>query len=191
MILRGKKGLTPQIAGLFLSLAIIALAGYFLLLRLYPLAYADLIITNAQAQELPPELVAAVIRVESGFAAEAVSPRNAQGLMQLTPETGVWMARQLGLPLPETVDLLDPETNVYLGTAYLAYLIDLFDGNLELALAAYNGGHGNVSKWLEQGSWDGDIQSIKDIPFGETRRFVEKVISSREIYRRVYGRQLQ
>jgi soluble lytic murein transglycosylase len=186
-----KRGVSAQVVGLVLAVCLTGLAGRFLILELYPLDYQDIIAANAKEQSVPAELIAAVIRVESGFDPDAVSHRDAMGLMQLTPETAAWMGRRLGLPLPDSLDLYNPETSIYIGTAYLAYLIDLFDGNLELALAAYNGGHANVSKWLEQGAWDGEIASLKNIPFWETRGFVNKVISSREIYRRVYRSQLK
>jgi len=191
VIFKRKRGVSVQVVGLVLAVVITGLAGRFLVLELYPLDYHEAIVANAAEQSVPAELIAAVIRVESGFDPEAVSHRSAVGLMQLTPETAAWMGKRLGLPLPDTLDLYNPETSIYMGTAYLAYLIDLFDGNLELALAAYNGGHSNVTKWLEEGAWDGEIDSLKNIPFWETRGFVNKVISSREIYRRVYPDQLK
>lgn len=172
-------------------LLVVALVAVALLRWAYPLHYRDAIAAHAAGAGLDPALVAAVIRVESGFDPQAVSPRGARGLMQVMPATGEWVASQIGVTGFEVADLHDPETNIEIGTWYLADLLRTFDGDLVLALAAYNGGRGNVSRWLEdqtqaavrEGSLD---QRLAAIPFAETRRFVRRVLDGYRVYRLLY-----
>ena len=106
----------------------------------YPVAYADYIVKYSKANDLDPFLVMAVIKVESNFVPEAHSG-VAGGLMQLTEETAEWNAKELGITTE--YDYMDPETNIRFGCHYLRHLIDVY-GNIDTALAAYNGGMGNV-----------------------------------------------
>lgn len=137
----------------------------------YPLPYRDLIDKHAKANQLDPLLVAAVIREESRFNPRAVSAVGAVGLMQLMPKTAHWIALRLKV---SPVDLTDPETNVRLGSWYLRYLISK-SGRLDRALAAYNGGEGNVAQWAE-----GEIR------FPETKAFVERSLRSYSRYTDLY-----
>ena len=132
-------------------------------------------------------LAFALMRQESNFEADAISPAGARGLMQLMPATARAMARELGEP--SLADrLTDPQANMRLGTAYLAKRLDEFDGALPLALAAYNAGAHRVRQWLDQ---NGDprtggidpIDWIELIPFAETRNYVMRVIESMLVYR--------
>ncbi len=123
--------------------------------REYRDTYDDLIVQHAQAQNLRPDLVRAVVQVESGYNPRAVSSKGAMGLMQLMPAT----ARQLGVRAP-----FDPEENIRGGTTYLRQLLERFDGNEELALAAYNAGPMAV-----------DHYGNKVPPYRETRDYVRKV----------------
>ena len=116
--------------------------------------YEASITEHARRQQVAADLVRAVIQVESAFNPVAVSPKGAMGLMQLMPAT----ARELGVRNP-----FDPEQNIRGGVAYLRRLLDRFNGNVELALAAYNAGMGNVEKY-------GDVP-----PFKETKRYVKKI----------------
>jgi len=173
------------------GLALLALAGWQhrqLWLRwVYPVYYRELLFHWAQRRQLDPWLVVAVVRVESNFRTTAVSERGAVGLMQLLPETARWVARLEGEAefLPDL--LFDPETNARLGTRYLAHLLQLFEGREALALAAYNAGAGRVERWVEQTGWDGSPSRLDAIPYGETRRFVERVLRMRDLYRWLYG----
>ncbi len=117
--------------------------------------YDELIDTHASAQGISPELVRAVIQVESGFNAMAVSSKGAMGLMQLMPAT----ARELGVQNP-----FHPEENIRGGVTYLRQLLDLYDSDIELALAAYNAGPGSVAKY------GGAVP-----PYRETRDYVKKI----------------
>lgn len=154
---------------------------------LYPLNYHQIIVKEARRAELDPSLVAAVINVESRWQADAVSRKGAKGLMQLMPTTAEWIADKTGQAVITEQDLFSPETNIRLGVCYLADLLAQFGNDETLALAAYNGGRGNVKNWLEDGIWDGSQDRIEAIPFGETRRYVLKVEAQRKIYSRIYN----
>lgn len=153
---------------------------------LYPFPYREVITAEARANDLEPLLVAAVIRVESKFQPDRVSSRDARGLMQVVPETGLWVAEQMNIGPIEADDLFDVEVNVAIGTWYLASLRDEFDQNLVAALAAYNGGRGNVNHWMEEGVWDGHLDTLDRIPYRETREFVRRVLDDYQIYRWLY-----
>ncbi|WP_258359617.1 lytic transglycosylase domain-containing protein [Moorella sulfitireducens (nom. illeg.)] len=150
----------------------------------YPLPYLEFIVEYAHQEGLDPLLVAAVTRVESKFYPRAQSAEGARGLMQLMPETARLAAGQLGLAYdPER--LFSPEYNLRLGSWYLAELLREF-GDLNPALAAYNGGRGNVHNWLEKGVWDGSTRNLDQIPFPETREFVRRVLYDYRVYRTLY-----
>lgn len=153
---------------------------------LYPLSYQEIIVQEAQRAKLDPTLVAAVINVESHWQASAVSNKGAKGLMQLMPTTADWIATKIGQGAVSEEDLFSPEINIRLGVGYLADLLAQFGNNETIALAAYNGGRGNVKNWLEDAVWDGSQDTIDSIPFGETRRYVLKVVTQRKIYNRIY-----
>ena len=138
---------------------------------------------NAQANGLDKFLVAAVIKTESNFIHDAHSGK-ARGLMQLTDETAEWIAGKMGIEF-KTDDVDIPEINIKMGCWYLKYLIDKYD-NVDTALAAYNGGMGNVSKWLADKRYSDDGKTLKYIPFEETRNYVKKVNSYKEIYEEKY-----
>ena len=150
---------------------------------MYPLRYEYYISTNAQANGLDKFLVAAVIKTESNFIHDAHSGK-ARGLMQLTDETAEWIAGKMDIEF-KTDDVDIPEVNIKMGCWYLKYLIDKY-GNVDTALAAYNGGMGNVSKWLADKRYSDDGKTLKYIPFEETRNYVKKVNSYKEIYEEKY-----
>lgn len=140
----------------------------------------SLIDANAGRYGISKELLQAVILTESHYDSRAVSRTGALGVMQLMPETAEWVSEVSGLP---DTDLADPAENIPLGAWYLDYLIGKYDGNLVLALAAYNAGHGNVDEWMETYGWAPDFAEISDIPFPETREFVRAVIESRDAFK--------
>ena len=138
----------------------------------YPLKYEGIIEGHARNYRLEPALLAAVIYRESKFDPRAASKAGAIGLMQVTPETAKGIALRTGGSKFELSDLYDPELNVRYGCWYLRHLLDAFDGDVRKALAAYNGGRGNVER---------------GIVFAETREYVERVLDAREAYRRAYS----
>ncbi|MCF6096440.1 lytic transglycosylase domain-containing protein [Thermovorax subterraneus] len=151
---------------------------------LYPLKYEEYIIKYADEYGVDPYLVAAVIKVESNFSPEAVSPKGAIGLMQIMPDTAQWAAEQIGIGNIKAEEIFNPGVNIRIGTWYLAGLIDEFK-DTDLALAAYNGGRGNVREWIKSGIFDRK-KNLNSIPFEETRRFVQKVKKAYFWYKRLY-----
>lgn len=186
--MRGKrKNYIPVLVGLGLAAFFIFQVGMpFLQRSVYPLYHYEDIALNASRYKVDPFLVAAVIREESKFNPEAVSNRGARGLMQIMPDTGRWAAQQMGLEGFGEEMLFDPRVNIQIGTWYLSSLSKEFEGQVPVIIAAYNGGRGNVSTWLRTGIWDGTYEGRGDIPYTETRAFVEKVLDSLESYRRLY-----
>lgn len=162
-----------------------------LMIRICPLKYAEEIWISAKENELSPYLVASMIRVESNFQRDAISPKGATGLMQLMPSTAVWVAEQKGITLDED-KLTDPVINIALGTYYFRTLFEKW-GKVP-ALAAYNAGRGNLEKWLNEGIWDGSWDRRGDIPFYETQDYVRKVIILEKwynyLYSHIYSREL-
>lgn len=171
---------------LFLAAVIVIFAGVRFA---YPLKYRDMVELRARSTGLDPALVAAVIKAESGYDPDAVSPRGAMGLMQIMPDTAQWIAGQVPVENYELSRLTDPDFNVAMGTWYLADLMAEFDGDLVLSLAAYNGGRGNVGRWVGEGRLAPDeslSRRLESIPFPETRAYVAKVLRYRSIYKLLY-----
>ena len=154
-----------------------------------PLAHEDIIRQQAGAKELDPSLLAAVIYAESRFT-DATSEAGARGLMQITPETARYIARLSGGTAFEQGDLSTPQVNISYGAFYLRYLLRRYDRNTVLALAAYNGGEGNVDRWLAEASLSERAFGKEQIPFSETREYVDRVLDARVSYREKYSREL-
>lgn len=153
---------------------------------LHPLSYQQVIAKYASEAKVDPYLVAAVVNIESGFRADVVSPAGAVGLMQVKPSTAQAIAQAEGIKGKMTVEALsDPQTNVRIGTIYLAELIARYDGNVGLALSAYNGGMTNADIWAAE--WARDHGKLSDtIDFPETAHYVDEVASQAAEYRRLY-----
>jgi soluble lytic murein transglycosylase len=152
-----------------------------------PLRHDDIIRQQARDKGLDPALIAAVIHEESRFAPRT-SPAGAEGLMQITPDTARFIARNSGATTFVIDDLGDPQINISYGSFYLRYLIERYDGDERLAVAAYNAGATNVDRWLAEAG--GDELGFEDIPFGETREYVEDVEERRAEYREHYAEEL-
>jgi len=142
---------------------------------LYPRPFDTQVKEAARLAQLAPELIYGVLRQESLYRADAVSSANARGLMQLELDTARRTAHQWNRPKPHLADLFDPSTNTVLGAARLRTLLDQFDGQLPLALAGYNAGAHAVTRWLPDETVDPDVW-IENIPYGETRVYVQKVL---------------
>ena len=153
----------------------------------HPFRYREEIMAAAAEQQIDPLLIAAVIRTESGFRENAVSPEGARGLMQLMPSTARWIAERNSESGYHPDKLFEPHYNISAGSWYLADLLRQFDGSVVIALAAYNGGRGHVQRWLEEGIWDGSEEGLARIPFGETRDFVRRALDHYRSYRELYG----
>ena len=132
-------------------------------------------------------VIFAVIKVESDFDTNAESVAGARGLMQMLPSTFEWLTgdEHLGEHLHKD-ELFDPEVSIRYGTYYLNYLYQKFDRNMDTALAAYNGGEGNVAKWLADEQYSDGNGNLTDIPFEETKNYVQKVNKEMKTYRNLY-----
>jgi soluble lytic murein transglycosylase len=155
-----------------------------------PLRHEDIIRQQARQKSLDPSLIAAVIYAESRFREGQTSPAGAQGLMQITPDTAKDIARRSGGVAFEVGDLHTPQVNIAYGAYHLRFLLDHYGGNEMLAVAAYNGGQGNVDRWLSSERAAGRDLRVAAIPFPETRTYVSRVFSARRDYRHQYRREL-
>ena len=149
---------------------------------IYPLEYEATIREVSAEHDLEPTFVAAVVYTESRFRPDARSHRGAYGLMQLLPQTAKFIQERSGIE----GDWRDPETNLRIGVWYLSYLEDRYMGDERLMLAAYNSGESQVDAWVSDGGFDVG----EDIPFRETREYVENVLEARQTYEELYGRNL-
>lgn len=155
--------------------------------HLYPLGYWDVVRVSSEREGLDPLLVQALIRQESAFAARAVSPVDAQGLMQLMPSTASQVAAERGLPPPDRARLTEVDTNVMLGTALLRRLLAQYNGSEIKALAAYNAGVDAVRKWEGRYGEREDDEFVELISFRETKQYVKRVLENYQVYRTLYA----
>jgi soluble lytic murein transglycosylase len=154
-----------------------------------PLKHEDIIRQQAEDKDLDPALIAAVIYEESRFR-DQTSHAGARGLMQITPDTADFIARHSGGELFEQSDRATPQRNIAYGAYFLRYLLDHYAGNEGAALAAYNAGITNVDGWVDQAGGIDSFDAASDVPFPETRAYVENVLDSRGDYRDHYGEDL-
>lgn len=156
------------------------------LTMLYPLPHRELVMDTAEKYKVDPYLVFAIIKVESKFNQQAKSVAGATGLMQIMPKTGEWIAGKMAIKSYNDEMLTQPSYNILMGTWYLANLNQEFDQRLPLVVAAYNAGRGNVRTWLVDGNWDGSLEMVDNVPYGETRQYVVNVIKTYQIYQAIY-----
>jgi soluble lytic murein transglycosylase len=154
-----------------------------------PLTNADVIRQQAAEKHLDPALIAGVIYAETKFDPRP-SAAGAQGLMQILPQTAEFLAHKSGATTFTVADLGTPQVNIAYGSYYLRYLLDHYDGKTVLALAAYNGGIGNVDRWVTDARRHGRQMTIQAIPFPETRAYVQRVLHAQHQYRHTYASQL-
>lgn len=154
-----------------------------------PLSHEATIRRQARAKQLDPALIAGVIYAESKFN-DSTSSAGALGLMQLLPSTAHFIAVRTGGTRFTTEDLSTPDVNIAYGSWYLRYLLDEYDNNEVLALAAYNGGETNVNRWLADAHARGASFGVADIPFSETRAYVQRVLAAKRDYASTFGHEL-
>jgi soluble lytic murein transglycosylase len=154
-----------------------------------PLTDASVIRTQAADKHLDPALIAAVIYAETKFDPRP-SSAGAEGLMQILPETAYFIAHLSGGSRFTASDLATPSINVAYGSYYLRYLLNHYNGNEMLAVAAYNGGLANVDSWVARANAAGRQLTVAAIPFGETRVYVQRVLDAQHAYRATYPREL-
>lgn len=154
-----------------------------------PLSHEDIIRQQAKEKDLDPALIAGVIYAESRFRPRT-SEAGAEGLMQILPSTAELIARRSGGTRFTKADLATAQVNIAYGSYYLRYLLDRYGGNEVLAIAAYNGGMGNVDRWIVDARRQGKVFRAADIRFPETRHYVERVLDARADYREHYKPEL-
>jgi soluble lytic murein transglycosylase len=154
-----------------------------------PLSDASIIREQAAQKGLDPALIAAVIYAESKFEPRP-SSAGAQGLMQILPTTAYYLAHLSGGTRFTAGDLATPSVNLAYGSYYLRYLLDHYNGDELLAVAAYNAGLTNVDEWVAHAHAHGTQLSAESIPFPETREYVRRVLAAQAEYRATYPRQL-
>jgi len=177
--------LIKNIFNLLLVILAILLEVTFALTVIYPLGYREEIVEYSEKQDIDPFLVASIIRTESNFYNEAVSKKEAKGLMQITPTTAEWISNEINEVNFTEDDLFDPKTNIKFGTWYLNRIGTNYD-DLDIILSCYNAGSGNVSEWLKDKDLSSDGQKLDKIPFKETDEYVKKVKSNKKIYKLLY-----
>ena len=148
----------------------------------HPLRYEETIRQASREQGLDPAFVAGVIYTESRFRPEAESSQSAYGLMQIIPTTAEFVQQRSGI----RGNFRDPRTNIRLGVWYMGYLDGRYGGDERLMLAAYNSGEGRVDTWISDENFD----IATDIPFRETREYVENSLEARQTYEELYGKDL-
>jgi soluble lytic murein transglycosylase len=153
---------------------------------LFPKPYWGDLVANSEKNGLDPYLVASLIRQESEFNAGAVSHANAYGLMQLLPSVGKSMAKKQGIKGFNANQLLNPATNLQLGTLNLKLVLDRFSGQPQYALAAYNAGDVPVRQWMSANDYKDIPEFVESIPYTETREYVQAILRNREMYHALY-----
>ncbi len=151
---------------------------------LYPIKYAEIVESACMEYGLEKSFVFAVIKCESGFKSDAVSSAGAMGLMQIMPETFVWLKTKTGEQLSES-SLFEPEVSIKYGCLFYSMLLEQF-GSEEEAVAAYHAGAGNVEKWLADERYSEDGKTLTDIPFSSTAAYVRDVMKTMDIYEKLY-----
>jgi soluble lytic murein transglycosylase len=152
----------------------------------YPRPYSTTVEAAAAEFDVDPLLLWAVMREESRYDPEALSYVGARGLMQVMPSTQDWIAEQLGEEIPPG-EAFTAETGIRMGAWFLRFLLDYFEDDLELAIAAYNGGAGSVDSWQDDPLVSNRDDFLRWIGFGETREYLSKVSLSYQVYRVLYG----
>ena len=151
---------------------------------IYPIKYENEVNKYSKEYDIDKYLIFACIKAESNFKEKAVSKKGAKGLMQLMDSTAEEVAKTLGITIKEE-DILNPDLNINLGTKYISTLMKKYE-SIELALAAYNAGSGNVDNWIKNGTLKEDGSNWQSIPYGETKKYVRKILIDYDIYKKIY-----
>ena len=186
-----KKRNKPIKIGIFI---IVLVAAFFLTIWVlktfvYPLTHFSIVKESASENSLDPYLILAIIKTESGFNENAKSNKDAKGLMQMLDCTANEVNDNINIVDSVDDNIYDADVNIKLGCKYFSNLVKRYDGNYYLAICAYNAGMGNVDKWLENGYIEKNLDEYKNVnlPFEETSKYLEKVISSYKIYVKLYS----
>lgn len=156
---------------------------------MYPKTYEEAVLIYSEKYNVDKNLILALIKAESNFDKDAISNRNAIGLMQLMEDTAKDVANKNGIEIDNNnirEELCDVYKNIEIGTAYISSLLERYD-NKKVALAAYNAGIGTVDNWIDKGIIKKDGTDIENIPYKETNYYVRKILRDYEIYQRIWG----
>lgn len=156
-----------------------------ILKKIYPQNYNEYVYKYSIENNIDPLLVFSVIKAESNFNETVVSSSGAVGLMQLMENTAKEQASKLGKNY-EYKDLYSPEINIELGISYLSQLINKYDGNIYLAVTAYNAGIGVVDGWIQDEVIKPDGSDIENMPYKETNMYVRKIVRNYNMYKKLY-----
>ena len=182
-IRKNAKKLLIIVIAIILTIIVVLCIKKLMMKILYKKEYSEYVNKFSQEYNVEENLIYALIKAESNFEADAVSNKNAQGLMQLMPSTAEEVADKNDIELTED-NILEPEININIGTIYISTLLKKYDC-IEVALAAYNAGIGNVDKWIDNGTIKADGSDIENIPFKETNTYVRKIMRDYEIYKKI------
>ncbi len=158
-----------------------------ILKQIYKQEYSEYVNKYAEINDIDPMWIYAIIKVESNFNKDATSNSGAKGLMQLMNSTAKEIANDLNINDFNENMLYEPEINIMLGTKYFDELLAKYNENYFLAIAAYNGGIGNVDQWISKGIINSDGSNIENIPYKETNMYVRKTINSFSVYNTLYN----
>lgn len=176
---------------IIIILIVVVFLGVFknkILKIIYPKTYQEIVSTYAEKYNVDENLVFAVIKAESNFDKDAISNRNAIGLMQIMEETAKEVANKYNIQVNSKnakEEILEVQNNINIGTKYLEILLEKYN-NKEVAVAAYNAGIGTVDNWIEKGIIKADGSDIENIPYKETNNYVRKILRNYKIYQEIY-----
>lgn len=169
---------------LIIMLLLIFLNKNTIMKKFYITKYSEYVDKYSTQYNVDKYLIYATIKAESNFNKNAQSKKGAKGLMQLLDSTGQEIASILNMSI-DNDDLFDANINIMLGTKYISKLMQKYN-NIELALAAYNAGSGNVDNWIKQNKIKEDGSDAENIPFKETNYYVRKILKDYRIYKQLY-----
>ncbi|KDR95041.1 soluble lytic murein transglycosylase [Peptoclostridium litorale DSM 5388] len=170
-------------AGILISIIAMLFNVKNTLKLIYPMHYSESVYRYSNEYEVDPMLIFSIMKTESKFFPYAKSRRDAKGLMQLMDITYEYAG---GDTTSSKASIYDPDTNIKVGCWYVKKLSDEFEYDNDLVVAAYNAGPANVKKWLSDERYSKDGEELEDIPYGETKNYVNKVLKTYERYNKIY-----
>lgn len=182
-----QKSALGAVFAILIALVLMGMLGYAILhlndsrVAKYPVKYTEEIIAAANDNNIPPAYIASIIMAESSYNPEAVSSVGARGLMQIMPDTGIWIAGKFGEECTPEM-LFDPNVNIRYGAWYLGFLMARYDGDIRCATAAYHAGQGTVDKWLADPEYSADGKTLTKIGYDSTNTYVDRVLKYYDYY---------
>lgn len=181
------KILRRIVCGLLVIIGLTLGLKYVIKENFFPYKYKEYVDMYSKEYDLDPYFVLAIMKTESNFNEKAHSHMDAVGLMQVTTDTAEWAAKEMELDSFSQDELYTVKYNIRMGCWYLRWLSNMFDDDKRLMIAAYNAGPTNVSKWLKSTNYSKDGENLDYIPFGETKKYVDKVEVFYNVYHYLYS----